>query len=92
MATLHIEHPITDYPTWRAAFDRFGPARTNAGVRAHRVWQPHDDQQYVVLQLDFDDAQSAGSFLEFLRSAVWATPEASPALAGTPQAQILEPR
>ena len=29
-ATLHIEHEITDYPTWKAAFDRFADARTQA--------------------------------------------------------------
>ena len=23
MATLHIEHPVTDFGTWKAAFDRF---------------------------------------------------------------------
>jgi hypothetical protein len=27
MATLRIEHPITDFETWKAAFDRFAEAR-----------------------------------------------------------------
>jgi hypothetical protein len=27
MATLHIEHPVTDYGTWSAAFARFADAR-----------------------------------------------------------------
>jgi hypothetical protein len=35
MATLHIEHPITDLQTWLGAFGRFAEARTNAGVKAH---------------------------------------------------------
>lgn len=31
MATLHIEHPITDLSTWLEAFATFEQARTNAG-------------------------------------------------------------
>lgn len=37
MATLHIEHAITDFDTWAQAFARFGDARRQAGVRGHRV-------------------------------------------------------
>lgn len=33
MATLHIEHPITDFESWTAAFARFADARRQAGVR-----------------------------------------------------------
>lgn len=89
MPTLHIEHPITDYATWRAAFDGFADARRAAGVRAHRVRQPVDDPRYVVVDLDFDTVDEARDFLRFLRSTVWARPANSPALAGTPQARIL---
>jgi len=34
MATLYIEHAITDRATWLGAFARFGEARQRAGVRA----------------------------------------------------------
>ena len=34
MATLHIQHPISDIGTWKAAFDRFAEARAKSGVRA----------------------------------------------------------
>lgn len=34
MATLHIQHPISDTGTWKAAFDRFAEARAKSGVRA----------------------------------------------------------
>ena len=40
MATLHIEHPITDLQTWLAACTEFEEARKKAGVRAHRMRQP----------------------------------------------------
>lgn len=90
MATLLIQHRISDYDTWRAAFDRFDEARTAAGVRAHRIRRPVDDERYVVIDLDFDDAAQAAGFLTFLRSVVWANPANSPALDGEPTARVLE--
>ena len=90
MATLHIEHPITDFGTWNAAFARFAGARQHAGVREQRVLQPVDDPAYVVVDLDFDTVAEAEKFLGFLRENVWAATQNSPALAGKPQARILE--
>lgn len=89
MNTLHIEHAVTDFPTWHDAFDKFASARTNAGVRAARIQRPLDDDAYVLVELDFDDHASAAAFLGFLREAVWAVPTNSPALAGDPQTRIL---
>ena len=79
MATLHIEHPVTDFGTWKAAFDRFAQARENSGVCGHRILRPVDDACYVVVDLDF------------LRTRVWTSTVNAPALAGTPQTRILEP-
>jgi len=89
MATLHIEHKITDLGTWKAAFDRFAGRRHEAGVTAHRIYQPHDDPAYVVLQLDFPSVEQARTFLEFLESRVWSVPANSPGLAGSPRAIVL---
>lgn len=91
MATLHIEHAITDFATWRGAFDRFGEAREQAGVRSHSVRRPVDDPNFVVIDLDFDTVPQAEAFLGMLRTRVWAVPENAPALAGEPRATILEP-
>lgn len=89
MATLHIEHAITDLQTWLEAFRRFADARAGAGVRAERVHQPVDDESYIYVQLDFDDVPAAEAFLGFLRSTVWASSEASPGLSGTPTGRVL---
>jgi hypothetical protein len=91
MPTLHIEHAITDYRTWRAAFDRMAGARENAGVRRHSVQQPVDDPDYIVVDLDFDTAADAAAFLTFLNTSVWASRDNAPALAGAPLARILQP-
>jgi hypothetical protein len=91
MSTLRIEHPITDFATWRAAYDRFAEQRRQAGVRAERVRQPVDDEHYVVVELDFPSRERAQHFLTFLETTVWASRDSSPALAGTPRTRILEP-
>jgi len=91
MTTLRIEHPITDYATWRRAFDSFATARDRAGVQRHRILRPVDDQRYVSIDLDFATVQAAAEFLEFLRTAVWSDPGRAPALAGAPRTRILSP-
>ena len=91
MSTLHIEHPISDFTTWKAAFDRFAPVRLQSGVRGHRIQRPVSDPRYIVLDLDFDNPAKAAAFLEFLQTRVWSSPENSPALAGDPRTAILEP-
>jgi len=88
--TLHIEHPISDLETWLAAFDRFADRRVAAGVTAERIWQPAGDRHQIVLDLDFDSADQASSFLHFLKTQVWTTPDNAPALAGAPRTTILD--
>jgi len=88
--TLHIEHPISDLETWLAAFDRFADRRVAAGVTAERIWQPAGDRHQIVLDLDFDSADQASSFLHFLKTQVWTTPDNAPSLAGAPRTTILD--
>lgn len=90
MATLHIEHAITDLDTWLSAFNGFASARRGAGVRSETVRQPTDNPGYIVVDLDFATVDEATTFLRFLREQVWAIPDNAPALAGTPSTMILE--
>jgi hypothetical protein len=89
MVTLHIEHAITEYGTWRQAFDRFAQKRRDAGVLAHRIHQPLGDDRYVLVDLDFGNPEQASAFLEFLTNTVWPASANAPALAGAPQARVL---
>lgn len=89
MATLHIEHGITEFSTWKAAFDRFAEKRREAGVTAHRIHQPYNDAAYVVLQLDFPSIEQAQEFRRFLETQVWSNPAKSPGLSGVPRARVL---
>lgn len=90
MITLHIEHPITDYGTWRAAFDAFAQARRGAGVIGERIARPVDDPCYIVVTLDFESTERAVAFRHFLETEVWSSPTTSPGLNGRPKTSILE--
>ena len=87
-ATLHIEHEITDYPTWKEAFDRFADVRQHAGVTDHRIRLDEDDDRHIDLDLDFDSTSRAHAFAAFLHNNVWETSN-SPALVGTPTTRVL---
>lgn len=89
MITLRIEHPISDFDTWRQAFARFSEARTNGGVRQQTVRRPLDDDRFVAIDLGFDDEEAARRFEAFLRESVWAQRGNSPALAGAPVTRLL---
>ena len=90
MPSLHIEHPITDLATWMTAFAAVGEMRRLSGVRAEQVRHPVGDPSFIVVDLEFDSTDQAEAFLSFLRTQIWAVPGNSPALAGTPEAKILE--
>ncbi|MEO8265385.1 MAG: hypothetical protein ABI706_07720 [Ilumatobacteraceae bacterium] len=90
MTRLHIEHPITDYETWRSAFDRFVEARAAAGVVGTRVSRPVDDDRFIVIDLEFASADAAAGFAAFLEQNIWSTPANSPGLGGHPRTMILD--
>jgi hypothetical protein len=92
MVTLRIEHAVTDLDTWLAAFGAFAEVRKQAGVRAERLLQPEGDDRSISLDLDFDDVARARAFEQFLRTNVWSSRDASPALDGDVQTQILVSR
>ena len=89
MTTVHIEHPISDFTTWKAAFDRAAPLRAASRVRGYEIHRPVDDPAYVTIRLDFDSAEDANGFLDKLKP-LWTNRDATPALRGTPQVRILE--
>ncbi len=90
MHVLQIEHPIRDFDTWKAAFDRFSDKRQHSGVRRHQIFQPVDDPNYVVLDLEFESESEAEAYLGWPRREVWSSREASPALAGGPQTRVVK--
>lgn len=78
-----------DLETWLSGFNDLEDALANAGVRHTHIQQPIDDDRYIYVQLDFENVTAATAFLDHLRAVVWASPEASPGLEGTPTARVL---
>jgi hypothetical protein len=89
MTILHVEHAISDFDVWKRAFDSDPVQRKQSGVRRYRVFRPADDPNYVLLDLEFDTVAEAQSFRTALEG-LWGSGRAAPALAGKPQARILE--
>lgn len=90
MSTLLIEHSISDFDTWHAAFGRFAAQRQKGGVIGERIMQPVDDAHYVLIDLEFSTVEQARRFQHFLETQVWSDPASSPALAGIPRARIVQ--
>ena len=89
MPVLQIEHPVRDFETWKAVFDRNAVRREDGGVRRYQIHRPVDDPSYVAVDLEFDTRGAAEAFKLGLE-ALWRSPEAAPALGGTPRARIVD--
>lgn len=89
MPIVRIEHGIHDFDSWKVAFDRDPAGRKSSGVRHYQVLRPVDDPAYIMIDLDFDTVAEAESFLDVMHR-VWGSPQAAPALAGTPKTRIVE--
>jgi hypothetical protein len=87
VVTVRIEHPIRDYASWRAAFDRDPAKRQAAGVQRYRVFRGIDDPTYVLIDLDFAAPEEADRFLTVMRR-IWQQVDGT--LIDGPQARIIE--
>jgi ribose 5-phosphate isomerase len=74
MATLHIENTVKDFATWKEVFDKFDRFRAENGVRSYRLSRLATDQNQIMIDLHFDDVDTATSFRGALEK-IWATPQ-----------------
>lgn len=87
MYMLRIEHPIRDFDGWKRAFDSDPVGRQKSGVRCYRVLRPLNDENYVMIDLEFDTAEEAEALLAALR-VVWGRVEGE--IMMNPQARVVE--
>jgi hypothetical protein len=86
---VQLEHPVRDFDTWKAAFDRDPVGRQASGVRAYQIYRPTDDRNYVAVDLEFETLREAEAF-EVALQALWRSPGAAPVLGGTPRVRIVD--
>ena len=60
MATLLIEHPVTDFDVWRTAFGRFAERRRSGGVQSERIYQPVGDAFHPTTTMTATSALAGG--------------------------------
>jgi hypothetical protein len=68
MHILKIEHPVRDFDAWKATFDSDPIGREQGGVRRYRIMRPHDDPQFVMVDLEFETRDEAYAFEAALRT------------------------
>jgi quinol monooxygenase YgiN len=86
---VQLEHPVRDFATWKAAFDSDPVRREASGVRRYQIFRPIDDPNYIAVDLEFDDRAAAEAFKVALET-LWRSPQAAPALGGTPRVRIVD--
>jgi hypothetical protein len=60
MYILHMEHDVPDYQTWKQrGFDADPLGRKAMGVRRYRIGRRSDQPNHVMIELEFDDAETA---------------------------------
>lgn len=89
MLVVQLEHPVRDFETWKAAFDRDPVHREASGVRQYQIYRPVGDPNYIAVDLEFDTQGEAEAFKSALEE-LWRSPQAAPALGGPPQARIVD--
>jgi hypothetical protein len=73
MTTLRIEHPVSDFSTWKRVFDGDPVGRRQHGVRRYRVLRAVDDANHVMIDLEFDSEVQAEAFVAIMRG-IWGSP------------------
>ncbi len=87
MPTLHIQHPVPSFETWKAAFDRDPMNRKGSGVVRYRIHRSVSDETLVMVDMEFATLAEAERMLAKLRG-LWAGPGS--AVMRHPEAWIVE--
>lgn len=87
MTILQVQHTISNFERWKTAFDKDPIDRRKSGVKRYRIFRPADDQNCVVVHLEFDTLKSAQETLAALRK-LWENVDATIMI--NPQTRMLD--
>lgn len=87
MYILRIEHPVSEYDGWKRGFDSDPAGRQGIGVTSYRIMRPIDNENYVLVDLEFEEVSQAEALLATLRE-VWSRMDIK--IMMNPKARIVE--
>jgi hypothetical protein len=87
MFIVQIEHPIPNFDAWKKGFDSDPVGRERSGVRRYKVLRPIDNQNYSMVDLEFDNSSEVETFLAAMRE-VWSRVEGK--IIESPRVRIVE--
>ena len=76
MYVLQIEHAVPNYDAWRNAFENDPIDRKGSGVQHYRISRKPDDNNYVFVELVFNNLSDAENCHAKLKS-LWSSVEGS---------------
>ena len=87
MIIVQIEHPVPNFDAWKKAFDSDPVGRERSGVCRYKVLRPIDNQNYSMVDLEFDSSSEVEAFLAAMRE-VWSRVEGK--IIESPRVRIVE--
>jgi hypothetical protein len=73
MPVVRIEHSVPSFDKWKEAFDRDPADRKGSGVRRYQILRLQNEPNYVMIDLEFDDAAKAEAFVQKMQR-IWDGP------------------
>jgi quinol monooxygenase YgiN len=61
-ATMFVKHRVSDYKTWKPAYDELGEVRKQNGVTGASVHRDPSDPNVIIVTHQFRDLKTATSF------------------------------
>lgn len=62
MTTVIVQHTVSDFDTWKPAFDDHATARTAHGCTSVDIYRGTDDPNAITVLMAYPDAASAKAF------------------------------
>jgi quinol monooxygenase YgiN len=62
MTTMFVRHTVSDYKTWRKAYDEFTPIQKAKGVTAQAVYRAADNPNDITVTHEFASVEAAEAF------------------------------
>ena len=63
MTTVIVQHSVTDFDTWKPAFDDHGSVRDAHGCSSVDIYRGADDPNAITVLMSYPDAASAKAFM-----------------------------